>query len=83
VVFVFRQKKEEAASKYKTLRLTSEVSSFKTALNYLFLCLFFRSFFLRLWVAIFRSLRFLPQGIASPFPEFGYQSMKESMNKVK
>jgi len=30
---------------------------------YLLLCLFFRSFFLRLWVAIFRSLRFLPQGI--------------------
>jgi hypothetical protein len=26
------------------------------------LCRFFRSFFLRLWVAIFRSLRFLPQG---------------------
>jgi hypothetical protein len=30
--------------------------------DYLFLCLFFRSFFLRLWVAIFLSLRFLPQG---------------------
>jgi hypothetical protein len=26
------------------------------------LCLFFRSFFFRLWVAIFLSLRFLPQG---------------------
>jgi hypothetical protein len=31
------------------------------------LCLFFRSFFFRLWVAIFLSLRFLPQGTsASP-----------------
>ena len=34
---------------------------------YLFLCLFFLSFFLRLWVAIFRSLRFLPQGIQTPW----------------
>jgi hypothetical protein len=31
----------------------------------LFLCLFFRSFFLRLCVAIFRSFRFLPQGTSS------------------
>jgi len=31
----------------------------------LFLCLFFRSFFLRLWVAIFRSFRFLPQGTSA------------------
>jgi hypothetical protein len=30
--------------------------------GYLFLCLFFLSFFFRLWVAIFLSLRFLPQG---------------------
>jgi hypothetical protein len=36
--------------------------------RYFFLCLFFRSFFLRLWVAILRSLRFLPQGTsASPY----------------
>jgi hypothetical protein len=35
---------------------------------YLFLCRFFLSFFLRLWVAIFLSLRFLPQGTStSPF----------------
>jgi hypothetical protein len=35
---------------------------------HLFLCLFFLSFFLRLWVAIFRSFRFLPQGTwATPF----------------
>jgi hypothetical protein len=34
----------------------------------LFLCLFFRNFFFRLWVAIFLNLRFLPQGTsASPF----------------
>jgi hypothetical protein len=30
--------------------------------HHLFLCLFFLSFFLRLWVAIFLNLRFLPQG---------------------
>jgi hypothetical protein len=34
--------------------------------NYLFLCRFFLSFFLRLWVAIFLSLRFLPQGTRTP-----------------
>ena len=32
------------------------------AFFHLLLCRFFLSFFLRLWVAIFRSLRFLPQG---------------------
>jgi hypothetical protein len=38
---------------------------------YFFLCLFFRSFFLRLWVAILRSLRFLPQGTsASPCKKY-------------
>jgi hypothetical protein len=34
--------------------------------HYLFLCRFFLSFFLRLWVAIFLSLRFLPQGTSTP-----------------
>jgi hypothetical protein len=34
--------------------------------DYFALCLFFRSFFLRLCVAIFLSLRFLPQGIKTP-----------------
>jgi hypothetical protein len=38
---------------------------------YFFLCLFFRSFFLRLWVAILRNLRFLPQGTsASPYKKY-------------
>jgi hypothetical protein len=34
----------------------------RTPDRHLFLCLFFLSFFLRLWVAIFLNLRFLPQG---------------------
>jgi hypothetical protein len=52
--------------------------------RHLFLCLFFLSFFLRLWVAIFLSLRFLPQGTSmSPWAPGPVIKSLPNMNQTK